>query len=217
MPRMLLLILPILELLDKFLAETLVRDYHVNHHGVEHHNLEYEGEPRRLNDDRDEHCNDARVEREHVGVLHQGQTLLAEVVAELLRNGTAIVTEARLEFTVQALQSRRERFLLTGVVAIEGQGELFHEILAPSELVVVLGNLLRTVEFAAFLAFEEEEVELAVVVGTRRLLGVAQTCKDRHRPYHPVVTVAITKIIKEPAIAIEEISIPNKDSKASPR
>ena len=76
--------------------------------------------------------------------------------------------------------------MLCRVVAI-GDGNKFLERSAPGESGVVAVELLGAVEFAAILALEEEQVELAIVVGSGSLLGMAHAGCDGKGPNEPLV------------------------------
>ena len=73
-----------IEILERLFADTLVTHDHVNQQDIEHHDLKGEIEPRHIYQHCDKACDDAGVEGQDVGVLHQRQTQLAEVVTEVL-------------------------------------------------------------------------------------------------------------------------------------
>ena len=81
----------------------------------------------------------------------------------------------------------REHFLVGGIVAIHHHGEFLHEIATPSELGVFLVKSVGAVEFAAFLALQEEKVELAVIVSHSSLLSVASASSHGKHPNHPLM------------------------------
>ena len=73
-----------IEVLERLFADALVTHYHVNQQDIEHHDLKGEVEPWHIYQHSNKACDDACVEGQDVGVLHQRQTQLAEVVTEVL-------------------------------------------------------------------------------------------------------------------------------------
>lgn len=71
---------------------------HVDEKDVEHYDLEDEVKPGHIAKDCDEAGNDAGVESEDVGVLHQRQAELAEVVAEVLLRNTILAKFAKSNY-----------------------------------------------------------------------------------------------------------------------
>ena len=92
-----------------------------------------------------------------------------------------------LEQFAQALHRRGHGFLVGGIVTIHEHGGTFPQVAFPWSLGQALVEHVNAVEFAAFLPFEEEEVELAVVVGHCSLLCVAHASNHGNGPDKPFV------------------------------
>ena len=86
--------------LGKYLAaQTLVTIVHIEVYGGEHHNLYSRINPRLTNENADKESDTAPVEGEEVGVLHQWQTAMAEVIAQAFGQLVGIFgTYGSLEF-----------------------------------------------------------------------------------------------------------------------
>ena len=84
----------------------------------------------------------------------------------------------------QPLKLGSHGFLLLGVAHIAVQEGLPHQIALPWRRVVDLLLFGRVVKLAAFLAFQEKQVHLDVVVGQTRLTGHAHKTADAGQHHH---------------------------------
>ena len=122
--------------LGKYLAaKTLVTIVHIEVNGGEYHNLYCRINPRLANENADKECDAAPVEGEEVGVLHQWQTALAEVIAQVFGQLVGIFgTYCSLEF----LKPRCLLLLRCCIVDIEELEEFLQRLLAPLHLAIQL-------------------------------------------------------------------------------
>ena len=129
--------------------------YHVDEQEVQNHDLEDKVEPGHIAEDCNEAGDDAGVEGEDVGVLHQRQAELTKVIAEVLL-GDTVLAIALDEGGTQALHLWRQALLIGGIATVEEQGHLAPQVPAPLQLAVLLIEFGGTIEFAALLPLEEE-------------------------------------------------------------
>ena len=181
---------------------------HVNQQDVEYHDLEDEIQPGHIADHCDKAGDDAGVEGENVGVLHQRQAELAEVIAEFLA-GHAVLTVFLIQGGTQALHLGRQALLVGGIAAIEEQRQLAPEVPAPLQLMILLLELGSAVELTALLSLEEEEVELAVTVGHGSLQCMADAREDAQGPDQPLM-LCKEMLSRE---AVTEVQFPEHQSK----
>ena len=174
-----------LQFFNRLLADALVAAHHVDEQQVQHHDLKGEIQPRHIDNHRNKAGDDACVEGQDVGILHQRQTQATEVVAELLAGSLA--AKALLDGGTQALHVGRHALLVGGVATIEEQRHLAPEVASPRQVVILLAEGSRVVQFTALLSLEEIEVELTIIVGHSRLQRVAQTRGDTQGPYLPLM------------------------------
>lgn len=73
-----------LEVIKRFLADTLMTADHVDQQDVEYNDFKGEVQPRHVDNHRDEACDNSGIKGENIGIFHQWQAKLAEVVAEVL-------------------------------------------------------------------------------------------------------------------------------------
>ena len=130
----------LIEVLERLFADTFVTHNHVNQQDIEHHYLKDEVEPGHIAQDCDEAGEDAGIEGEDVGVLHQRQAEFAEVVAEVLL-GHSILAVALVDCGTQALHVGCHSLLVGGITQIEEQGQFAPEVPAPLQLAILFTQL----------------------------------------------------------------------------
>ena len=102
--------------IKQFAAHFLMPVVHVFIDSHEHHNLKQEVNPRLINQGCHIEGYAACVEREEIGVFHQREALLSELVPHLLRN---VISVCFLQFFPILLEHRSFLLLIVGVVFIE--------------------------------------------------------------------------------------------------
>ena len=154
----------------KVCTQGLMTTTHVHKQAGHHHHLENEIQPRFSYQQTDVKGYRAGIECQDVGVLHQRQAQGTELIAQLLRN---VVTVTFLHPGIETLEVGSHLFLLAGIVAIEIQEGLPPEVAFPGQTMENLTLLLEVIQFTAGLSLQEEQVDVAVIIGQRTLLAMA--------------------------------------------
>lgn len=111
---------------------------HVNEHDIEHGDLEGKIKIRHADEQRNEERNDSRIEREHIGVFHQGKALGTEFRTKPFGSFPAEIIADNVH---HLLELRRPLFLSFGVADIEGLEKLVDEVAAPAHRLVMFLQL----------------------------------------------------------------------------
>ena len=145
---------------------------HVEEQGGEERNLHDGIEPGLSHEDGRVERDGAAVEGQDVGQGHQRQTASAKVLTQALGDGRAGI--CLVNGGQEMLGARRHPFLRGRVVAVEIEKDFPHGVVLPSQCHKLLCEFARVVQFAAAFALEEEEVDVAIVVGQGALFAVTQ-------------------------------------------
>ena len=143
---------------------------HVHKQAGHHHHLKNEIQPRFSYQQADVKSYRAGIKCQDVGVFHQRQAQGTELIAQLLRN---IVTVTFLHKGIETLEVGSHLFLLAGIVAIEIQEGLPPEVAFPRQTMENLTLLLEVIQLTTCLSLQEEQVDVAVIIGQRALLAMA--------------------------------------------
>ena len=152
---------------------------HVLAQGARHHDLEHEIKPRQVEQANSVEHDRPRVERQYIGPLHQRQRARPEAVAELAGDSLGRPV-APPQLRHQPLEPRRARLLPGGIADVAFQEKLPKHVPAPRRLVVNPPLLGGVVQLAPRLAFQEEEVDLPVIIRQAALPAVASETGVEH-------------------------------------
>lgn len=167
-------------LLVELQTKTLVGSSHIEEYQAEHGNLDSRIKPWKTYQNRDEQRDAAPVEGKDIGIFHQWKTARTEVGTQLLRQ---LLRISFAQISLEYLEDRSIPLLSQGIVLVEELEEFLHWLLLPLHLLPQIYLLAGIVQFATLLAFQEEEVNLTVVVGKTALNGMAsETGNDAECP-----------------------------------
>ena len=166
-------------LVHEFQTETLVNSVHVETQQSHEHDFKDEVSPRDVRDAAGVEHDGSGVERQYVGELNQGQRLAPEPCPDGFRNirHTAVSLQQQ---RVQQLETGSALLLVGGVVDVCLQERLPDEVPLPWGDVVCPLQLFGAVQLTPFLPLEEEEVNLAVVVGEGALPCMTLEARIQH-------------------------------------
>src|SRR5574344_679400 len=137
-------------------------------HYIKYHDLTQEIDPRHINGKSNIHDDASHIEGEHIGIFHQREAALSEVSTQLRRN-ILIVGIFSLQCRSELLELRSTTFLSLTLVSIAPYKRTLPEVTLLGYLGEDLTLLFKRIQFPPLFPFEEEEMNITVVVSQRTL------------------------------------------------